>query len=482
MKIGQTTAIHFGSKVLASVLGFTATLAIARLLGAGPLGTYSSVLAVVAWLAMANNLGVGDALEKRVSEGTDRGQFVVAAVLAGGGLFTAISVVVLVLSGPLNAYLGTQAARFVILLLFASVSTAYGFSTLNGLRLVHLSGLLSPVKTFLRAGLQIALLLAGLQLAGLFAGYAVAYVAVATLCAGIAYRHLGSVTLPRREHFRSLLDYARFSWVSGLDKRTYGSMDILVLNYFVAPSLVGIYAAAWSFSQFLSMFNSSVTSTLFPEMSNVAETDGRGAVADLFEDGLAYTGLFVIPGLVGGALLGGELLTVYGQEFAAGAVVFTILIAATLLEGYRKLFVTALNAVDRPDLTFRVNFLFMGTNVAANVVLVSQVGWTGAAVATAGSVAVGLAYAYRLTSSLLQFSIPAREIGRQTFAALVMGAVVLLGRYAEKTYAFLGHDFVSVLVLVGIGAATYFAVLFLISARFRKTVLDNAPGVNRPAR
>lgn len=475
MKIGQTTFVHFGSKVLASILGFVATVVFARILGAGPLGTYFLALAVVSWLSMANNLGIGSALNKRVSEGTEQDRYVVAGLLLGGGIFVVLAGAVLALAGPVNSYLGTEAAAVVVGLLFATVCASYGFSILNGLRLVHVSGIFTPVKTFLRATTQIALVLAGFGLVGLFAGYAVAYVGVALLSATVAYRHLGSLALPRRRHFESLLAYARFSWMSRLDRQSFASMDVVVLGYFVSSSLVGIYSTAWSVAQFLGIFNSSVTSTLFPELSNLSENEGPAAVAELFEDGLAYVGLFLIPGLVGGALLGERILRIYGEEFTAGAVVFVVLIAATLLDGYRKLFVTALNAVDRPDLSFRINLLFMTSNLVSNVVLVWQFGWIGAAVATAGAVAISLGYSYVLASSRLSFSVPVGEIGCQTLAAAVMGGVVLGGQRLEATYSVVGHNFALVLILVALGAGTYFLVLFGVSARFRTTVRDNVP-------
>jgi hypothetical protein len=58
MRLGQTSIIHFSSRLVASVVGFLATLYFARELGAGTLGFYFVALAIVSWLSLAGTLGV----------------------------------------------------------------------------------------------------------------------------------------------------------------------------------------------------------------------------------------------------------------------------------------------------------------------------------------------------------------------------------------------------------------------------------------
>jgi peptidoglycan biosynthesis protein MviN/MurJ (putative lipid II flippase) len=114
----------------------------------------------------------------------------------------------------------------------------------------------------------------------------------------------------------------------------------------------------------------------------------------------------------------------------------------------------------------------MGVNIGLNVVLVSQFGWVGAAVATVISAAVGLVLAFRYLYGLLMFELPIAEIGRQCVAATVMGAVVFAIRQLFEASA-LSNNVVIVLSLIGVGAASYFVLLSVISQRFRSIVVDN---------
>jgi O-antigen/teichoic acid export membrane protein len=110
-----------------------------------------------------------------------------------------------------------------------------------------------------------------------------------------------------------------------------------------------------------------------------------------------------------------------------------------------------------------------------NVALIPFFGVIGAAVATAISVSLSLLFAYQVVSSLIDFSIPVGEIVRQWAAAITMGLVVYGTRVVESRVVDIGYEFVTVGILVGIRAATYFAVLLALSSRFRNTVYDNLP-------
>jgi O-antigen/teichoic acid export membrane protein len=475
MKLGQTSVVYFVSRILASMLGFVATVYFARLLGSGPLGIYYLVVSVVSWLAIVGTLGVSGALTKRISEGEERGQFVVAAATLIVGLFALVALGVLAFRPLVRNYIGYPATTFVLLILLVTLCYSLVSSLLNGLHLVHVTGPLSTLKTGARSLMQIGALVAGLELVGLFVGHAAAFALVVGVGFAVALRRLDGLALPERRHFRSLFDYARFSWLSGLQSRMFNYTDIIVLGFFVPSSLIGIYSVAWNVGQFLIIFAGGISKTLFPEMSKLSTESETGTVENLVEDALSYAGLLLIPGLVGGALLGERILRIYGGEFTQGATVLVVLIVANLLMSYQNQLINTLSAIDRPDLSFRANALFVLANVTLNVVLVYLYGWLGAAVATALSVVLSLGLSYHYLTTLIDVTVPAGEIGRQCLAAGLMGAVVYGGLAFENTTQLLGHNFLTVVTLVAIGAGTYFVALLAISGRFRATVDRNLP-------
>lgn len=192
-------------------------------------------------------------------------------------------------------------------------------------------------------------------------------------------------------------------------------------------------------------------------------------IAELLRVSLAYSGLFIIPGLVGAAIVGDVVLTIYGSGFQTGYYILLILTFARLLYGYQGQFLTTLDAVDRPDLTFRINAVFVAVNLILNLILISQYGWYGAAAATTISAATGLAMGYYYMKRMIDIIIPVAAISKQIFAAGVMALVVSTSRLL------FGDSLAVVVVLVCLGASVYFIVLLSISSEFRKTVQQNLP-------
>jgi O-antigen/teichoic acid export membrane protein len=279
--------------------------------------------------------------------------------------------------------------------------------------------------------------------------------------------------VPGREHIQSLFEFAKYAWLGNVSNRAYNSVDIAVLGLFVTSELIGIYSVAWSIAMFLSIFGQSLEGTFFPEMSKNAGQSGSGTVRKLTEDALRYSGLVTIPGFVGGLIVGDRLLLIYGSSFQKGTIILVILIGAALLYAYLRQLRNTLNAIDRPDLAFRVNAVFIGVNMILNLVLIWQFSWVGAAVATLVSAGVGLVMAYYHIRSEVRISIPLRSIGRQCIAATVMGSLVFGLRQVIEPYWHSQPNIVFVVFLVSIGAVVYFGVLAAIWPDFRLTVTNN---------
>lgn len=475
MKLGQTSVIHFLSSLAASALGFFATVYIARQLGAGPLGTYHLVLSLVSWLGIVGNVGFTKAITKRVSEGEQREQYTTAGIVIILSLFIVVMIAVVIFQKQVNNYLGSNLTGYVLLLLFATLLHSLIQSLLGGVHLVHINGILSPVKTGTRSLSQIAALTVGFGLIGLFIGYTVGYLLTVIIGSIFVFRRLNRLKLPKKRHFQSLFSFAKFSWLGGLSSKMFNYTDVIILGFFVPSTLIGIYSVAWSISQFLTLFSSAITTTLFPEMSEISTGDHPEQIDNLLEDALAYAGLLLIPGLVGGYLLGGRLLRIYGGEFSQGATVLVILIVANLVMSYQSQFTNAFDAIDRPDLSFQVNTVFVIANVLLNVVLIYIYGWVGAAVATASSGMLSLTISYLFAKDITNIHLPVYELSQQLAAALLMGVCLVFVLRIESNYDLDAYSIYFTVATVFFGACVYFVALLVISSPFKNKVRQNIP-------
>jgi O-antigen/teichoic acid export membrane protein len=472
MRLGQTSAIFFVAKFLGSIIGFVATVVFARFLGEAVLGQYATVLALWSWLVIIGRAGVSESVTKRLSEGEEIEEYGGAGLITIGGVTVFVVLGVLLLREWVNAYIGAPVAGLLAVILLMSVLTVFGTSALQGRHLVHISATLGPLSQLFRGVLQIGLLLAGYGLQAMLIAYALAKL----LTSLIAFKYIDfRPALPAKRHFKSLFDFAKFSWLGNIQSRVFGTLDLLLLKYFVASNLVGVYSVAWSIGLILDLFGNAIQSTLFPEMSKVSSEGEIETIERLTEDALAFTGLLLIPGLIGGLIIGDRLLRVYGEGFAIGTDVLVILLCALLVQTYSKQLLSTLNAIDRPDLAFRTNAVFIGTNVILNIILISTYGWVGAAIATLLSSVVGAIISGYYVNEQLNVSLPLGEIGRQWAATVVMGGAVYGTRLITEPYWFTKHNTLYVLFLIAIGGVVYIGALITISSRLRTTVINNVP-------
>lgn len=473
MKLGQTSVLLFISKIATSLLGFIATIYFARVIGAGDLGIYFLTITVVSWLGLLGTIGFRIPTKKRISESTgDEGEYVLASLVVALGSFLVLAVFLVVFRDYVSSYIGMDVVDYVIVILLAFILFRFISAVLQGQNLVHLFAGVRVVRKGSEVFIQLAAVMLGFSVVGLLVGYA-----SGALIAVLIGALLVSVDLerPKKSHFVSLYSYAKYSWIHSFQGRTFSYMDTLVLGFFVTSNLVGIYQIAWQLASFLVIFGNSIAQTLFPEISEISSRGNEKRVANLFKDSVAYTGLFIIPGLIGGVLLGDELLLIYGAEFRQGTFVLTLLLFARLIYAYQTQIINTINAIDKPDLGFRVNVVFVAANMILNVVLVYTYGWEGAAMATTISAGIALLVGYYYIVRLLPIEWPIKEMSYQWGSALVMGGVVYGLKELTVDLRPLLTPTIDTVVLVGIGGVIYFGILMAVSEAFRSKVQQNAP-------
>lgn len=462
MRPAKKSILYFVSDIGTSLVGFLATLYFARVLGDDPLGQYFQVIALLAWLTIPTN-GLASAVNKRVSEGRSQQTVLTAGTVlsAGYGIFIALMVV---LAGRyVDAYAEAEVSLYLAALLVANVLFTLTKDALKGQQKVGTAGFLRMGERILRVGGQVAFVYLNYRVVGLLAGHVIALVLTAIVGLVLFGFH---PKMPNRETVASLVEYGKYAWLGDMKAKTFGWMDTLVLGIFVSSGLVAVYQISWQLASILILVSNAVENTLFPAISSISG-DGREAeIRDLLTEALFYGGIFVIPGFFGALVLAPKILRIYGPEFVKGAPLLLVLIFARTINVYEMQLLNAINAIDRPDVAFRINAVFVVANMTLNVLLVSQFGWYGAAAATAISSLIMLAMVSRATVSLIgKPDVPIVGIGHQVFASATMaGTIALAYRLVpvQNMYVTVG--------MVFIGAAVYGLVLFAISNRVRTKV------------
>lgn len=473
MKLGQTSVVLFLSKILTSVLGFLAMVYFGRVLGPESLGVYFLAITVVSWLGFVGTMGFRLPTKKRVSEyEADQDEFIIASLLIALTSFVVLAVLLYLFRSQVNDYIGLDVMEYIVVILFSFIMFRLVSSVLQGQNFIHLFAGVRVVRKGGQVIFQIGAVLLGFSVVGLLAGYALG--AFVALVIG-GYLISANLKYPKKHHFTSLYSYAKYSWAQSFQTRTFSYMDTLILGFFVTADFVGIYQISWQIASFLVIFGSSIAQTLFPEISEESSAGNEGQVAAIFRESVAYSGLFIIPGLMGGVLLAPDILRIYGEEFAKGAIILPILLLSRLIHAYYTQFINTINAMDRPELGFRINISFVVANMTLNVVLIYLYGWIGAAVATTVSSCVAFALGHYYVEMLLSVDWPVREVSKQWISASVMGTVLYFAMEMSTDLRPVTTQEIDTVLLVGGGGFIYFTVLIAISSSFRRTVLRNSP-------
>ncbi|MFB6187053.1 MAG: polysaccharide biosynthesis C-terminal domain-containing protein, partial [Halobacteriaceae archaeon] len=163
---------------------------------------------------------------------------------------------------------------------------------------------------------------------------------------------------------------------------------------------------------------------VFPHISNRASKDDLEGVATTLERALYFAGALSIPGVFGAIIIGEEVLRIYGTEFTAGAVLLIVLSIARVAQSYEVLLLQTLNALDLPEITFRIAILFTVLNLGLNVILAWTIGPVGAAISTAVSVAISGGIAFKIVKQRVPLDIRHTPFFVQAVASIFMGGVV----------------------------------------------------------
>ncbi|GAB7008107.1 oligosaccharide flippase family protein [Halorubrum trueperi] len=463
MRLAKTSIVLFLSSQFSTIVGFVGTFYIASYLGSEVLGTYSVVVGMLFWLYLPAS-AIDSAVVKRVSEGTNQEEIISAGFLINTAIALMTVAGVLLFSPAVETYVNHPVSLEIAVLIVCWFAANFASAILNGQKKVAHASIIWTTGRIIRTGLQIGLTyLLTLGVAGLIWGHTISFFVAAVIAFAI---NPIKPAWPSKKHFKSLYEYARYSWLGQISVQAFNWLDTVILAIFVSSSLIGVYEVAWTMASALSIISTSITTTLFPTISELSDDKRYDKVSELLTEGLSFTGIFTIPGLAGAIAVGPRVLEIYGSEYGQGGTILILLVVARLTNAYNGLFKNTINAIDRPDIGFRINAVLLVSNVILNFSLIPIFGWYGAAIGTASSATIGMLFGYYWVNQSIPIYVPYREIGYQVIASLVMVLAV------SGLSKMLGSGRIRTVVIVFLAAGFYSVVLLALSTTVREKTIS----------
>ncbi|MGH7502351.1 MAG: oligosaccharide flippase family protein [Longimicrobiales bacterium] len=236
--------------------------------------------------------------------------------------------------------------------------------------------------------------------------------------------------------------------------------DVIFLRFFRTVVEVGQYLAAYTLINFLGVLGNLTTVTLVPNLARMGSVVANGSLlepgsagerTDLVHSMLARVFVAGLPIAVGGSLLAVRLIDfVFGPDYAPAGPVLALLIWTIPILLARGVYTAVLIAQARHDAVLRSTAAAAALNVALNCLAVPILGMIGAAMTTllAEAVRMIISRSYMPHSGIAPA--PARRFIRTAVATLVMAATLAFGPPLPLFLA------------VAAGIVIYFASMFAI--------------------
>ncbi len=212
------------------------------------------------------------------------------------------------------------------------------------------------------------------------------------------------------EWVKKLFRYGKFTFGTNISSMLFSSIDQMMLGYLMNTSAVALYNTSLRIVNFVEVPMSSVAAVVFPEAARLASQDTVESVRELFERSVGLILTMVVPVVIGTLLFTDWIiLIIAGEDYLSAVPVLQVIIFFSLLQPFARQSGTTLDAINRPEINFRVLILTAGINVVTNYIFINMFGLMGAAYGTLTTMVIAFIVNYFILRRLIGAS-PMRTI------------------------------------------------------------------------
>jgi O-antigen/teichoic acid export membrane protein len=407
---------------VARVIGFAATVYVARVLGAGYFGAIELAGAIVLYFSRVADGGFDLGLGVReVAANPEQLDRLVSPALTLRSLVSGLLVVLVSLTGfaLLPRIEATVLAAYSLTLLAVGMSTRWVHVGIERARVVAVARTIGEI-------IMVLLIVSFVSdsddvIRVPLARFAGEILASLLLLAVLIRR---GVRLRPRFDWNLIRPLARRALplvLSALLGLMIFNMDLILLRVFRTSVHVGYYAAAYALISFLANLSLAYGLSLLPALTRLEqESEKRRRV---FQTAFAHAFAVGLPVAAGATLLAGPIIQlVFGAEYAEAALPMAIVIWSIPLGTARDINVAALLALGEEGRVLRLTAIAAACNLVLNLLLIPPMGIPGAAIATLITESLRMLLAARF-AGVLGFCAP----GLSRFWKAAVAAVVMAG-------------------------------------------------------
>lgn len=465
MNLRRAAASVFGSSILRNIISFAAVAYFSNELGVAVLGGFFLFQSLLSLCSIPVDLGIRTGVEKRISEGRNPSKTLSTGLTLKLITLLVFLIGIFIFKQQINQYIGEDVAYLFGTALILNELGQLGRHTLRGEHRVSISSLYQPLRTLIWAIGGIFLDYLGFSHVALFWSYLTALCILVLLTTLLVDTKLGKPSLTEA---KDLIGYSKFAAVGSVGGLVYNWTDVLIIGVFLSQTAVGAYEIAWRLATVALMLANAVRISAFPQINTWGQSGDINRIESVIESSFIPSFYLVIPIVIGGAIVGDDLLRIwFNVEFPLIHIVLIILLLEKMQRAILLPLIAPMHAIGNVHLGAYTTLLGIGSNIVANFILIPTFGLVGAAVGTTvGAIIKTISHVWLLKKDI-KISVPISEISWMVASGVIMGTVA----YIAKAL----FDPISYIELLGIIAfsAIIYGVATLISDSIREEVFNS---------
>lgn len=396
--IGRGAFIFIFGMGFQSLLGFVVNLILTRLLGASLYGTYSYSKTILSLGKVFGDVGSSEAVIRFLPEFDEEERSGIFSIAFFSSLFASFVIVLMVyLFAPsINSYtLGNDvfvpSFRMFLGLLIPAVLLAL---ICNTFRAIESPFYQIGIRKVMYPGLRLLAVIISAFLGYSLFGIVVSLVVAAFLTFGISMYILfkkTNIRIKATSGGMNLKEYYNYSLpmvFTHAGSLLYTRLDILMIGYFLSDVDVGIYNIAILVATFTGMPLSGLNQ-IFPPIASRLHSDSRyEELQRVFSTITRWAFTLALFGSLSVAVFRTEILLLFGEEFLMGETVLILFLISQLIRNAVGPSGYLLMMTDHQYLVMFNRWLLGISNVFLNYFLILKVGFVGAALGSALSLAL----------------------------------------------------------------------------------------------
>jgi len=399
ISISRGAGFHIVGHAFQNGISFILQVLLTRTLGASLYGIFSFGIVILNIIYVISNLGSDKSLLKYIPEYRNQSEQNVFLTLAG-----ITSIVSSILVAGLVFYLAPIISRLTLnspylVEVLQILALLIPFNTIGNLFHAALKGvekkgievisasIFAPLSRVLLIGIALA---AGFSIVGATAAYVVAGVIAFAFSLYLFKKHT-DLGIDFNISKNNAVEYYNYTLPLTIDQMggfLYNRIDILMVGYFLTSTTVGIYNIAVMLASVLTLALAAFNQLFPPLASKLHHSGNQAELSNVYSIVTRWVfSISLFPACVM-IIFPKEILSVFGAEFVTGSTVLILFVFAQLFNSIAGPSGYMLMMTDHQYVSMFNQLGFGVANVLLNYILIKNIGFIGAAIATASVIAV----------------------------------------------------------------------------------------------